>query len=264
MNYIVLDLEFNQSFPFKTGEAVAPVPGCPFEIIQIGAVKLNDSFQQIDTFNALIQPKIYPRLHPFVEKITGITEEKLKAQPDFTEAFHQFASFISDKDAILCTWGTDDIKSLFRNILYYKLDTNSIPNKYLNVQKYASAFLNYEAGQAIGLKNAVTELKITVDAPFHDALFDAIYTAKVFKVVRPKELTPATFKPAALMISVPKAPRTNMAALLRHIADLTEKELTTEEKKLIKIAYFLGRAHTFDSQNLDKKKKKRNLENVEN
>ncbi|WP_312043549.1 hypothetical protein [Anaerotignum sp.] len=68
MNYIVLDLEFNQSFPFKTGETVAPVPECPFEIIQIGAVKLNDSFQQIDTFNALIQPKIYPRLHPFVEK----------------------------------------------------------------------------------------------------------------------------------------------------------------------------------------------------
>ena len=264
MNYIVLDLEFNQSFPFKTGEAVASVIECPFEIIQIGAVKLNDSFQQIGTFNTLIQPQIYPRLHPFVEKITGITQEKLKEQPCFSDAFQAFAAFISDEEAILCTWGTDDIKFLFRNILYYKLDTNSIPNKYLNVQKYASAYLKYEAGQAIGLKNAVTELDITADSPFHDALFDAIYTAKVFEIVHPKELLPATFKPAALMISVPKAPRTNLPALLRHISDLTEKELTTEEKKLIKIAYFLGRAHTFDSQNSEKKKKKRTTENVEN
>ena len=39
MHYIVLDLEFNQSFPFKTGKKTEPVAECPFEIIQIGAVK---------------------------------------------------------------------------------------------------------------------------------------------------------------------------------------------------------------------------------
>ena len=42
MNYIVLDLEFNQAFPFKSGKKVEPNPECPFEIIQIGAVKLNE------------------------------------------------------------------------------------------------------------------------------------------------------------------------------------------------------------------------------
>ena len=257
MNYIVLDLEFNQSFPFKSGATAAPVVECPFEIIQIGAVKLNDAFQQIDTFNALIKPQIYPRLHPFVEKITGITDEKLRAQSHFSHAFHKFVSFIGEDDAILCTWGVDDIKSLFRNILYYKLDTNSIPNQYLNVQKYASVFLNNEAGQAIGLKNAVTELNLEIDAPFHDALYDAIYTARVFEIVHPEEIIPTNFKPSVLLISVPKAPRTNLPALLRHMADLTEKELTSEEKKLIKLAYFLGRAHTFDSSAVEKRNKKK-------
>ena len=75
MNYIVLDLEFNQSFPFKSGKKVEPNPECPFEIIQIGAVKLNERFEQLDTFDAMIRPQIYPRLHPFVEKITGIRAE---------------------------------------------------------------------------------------------------------------------------------------------------------------------------------------------
>lgn len=257
MNYIVLDLEFNQSFPFKTGAFVAPVAECPFEIIQIGAVKLNDSFQRIGTFNAMIQPKIYPRLHPFVEKITGITEEKLSGQQSFSEAFQKFISFIGSEDAILCTWGADDIKSLFRNILYYKLDTDSISHKYLNVQNFASAHLNYGAGKAIGLKNAVTELNISVSSPFHDALNDAIYTALVFEVVHPKEIIPTTFKPTSLLISIPKPPRTNTVALLRHMAELMERELTPEEKKMIKRSYFLGRAHTFDAPGREKKKKKK-------
>ena len=126
MNYIVLDLEFNQSFPFKSGRKVEPNPECPFEIIQIGAVKLNEAFEQIDTFNALIRPQIYPRLHPFVEKITGIHADVLADKPDFKDAYNGFLKFIGEEPAILCTWGGDDIKSLFRNILFYDLDADAL------------------------------------------------------------------------------------------------------------------------------------------
>ena len=35
MNYIVFDLEFNQSFDFKTGSSPASNPECPFEIIPV-------------------------------------------------------------------------------------------------------------------------------------------------------------------------------------------------------------------------------------
>ena len=96
MNYIVLDLEFNQSFPFKNGRKVEPNPECPFEIIQIGAVKLNDKFEQVDTFDAMIRPQIYPRLHPFVEKITGIHAEMLADKPDFRSAYEGFLKFIGN------------------------------------------------------------------------------------------------------------------------------------------------------------------------
>ena len=56
MNYIVFDLEFNQPFNFKTGAKTYLNPKCPFEIIQIGAVKLNDNFEITDSFNGLIRP----------------------------------------------------------------------------------------------------------------------------------------------------------------------------------------------------------------
>ncbi len=64
MNYIVLDLEFNQPYNFKTGKRSPLVAECPFEIIQIGAVKLDENFNITGKFDALIKPRIYKRIHP--------------------------------------------------------------------------------------------------------------------------------------------------------------------------------------------------------
>lgn len=57
MNYIVLDLEWNQSPIGKKGA----VAGIPFEIIQIGAVKLNERFEEIDSFDAYVKPIVYSK-----------------------------------------------------------------------------------------------------------------------------------------------------------------------------------------------------------
>ncbi len=61
MNYIIFDLEFNQGYNNQIEIK------CPFEIIQIGAVKLNENLTTIDTFNALVKPEIYSNLNPFIK-----------------------------------------------------------------------------------------------------------------------------------------------------------------------------------------------------
>lgn len=260
MNYIVLDLEFNQAFPFKNGQKAEPAPECPFEIIQIGAVKLNENFEQTGTFDIMISPKLYPRLHPFVEKITGITPESLKNQPLFPEAYQAFLAFIGKEPSILCSWGEDDIKSLFRNICYYDLDVDALTESYLNVQFYASAYLNLEAGRAIGLKNAVTELGLPAPSAFHNALNDAIYTAEIFRIVRPEQIQPKTFQPLTMLAKKPRQARTDTRALLACMEEKTGRELTEDEKKLIKTAYALGRNHAFDSAFKKGKKQKPDTE----
>ena len=254
MNYIVLDLEFNQSFPFKNGRKVEPNPECPFEIIQIGAVKLNDQFEQVDTFDAMIRPQIYPRLHPFVEKITGIHAEMLADKPDFKSAYEGFLKFIGNEPAILCTWGGDDIKSLFRNILFYDLNADALTDQYLNVQPFAAQYLNHEAGKAIGLKNAVEALGIPESDTFHDALNDAVYTAKIFAITHPAEIKAETFNPLTMLAKKPKKLRTNVKSLLMYVEEKMEKELTESEKELVKMAYMLGRNHTFDATPVARKK----------
>ncbi|MBR3993166.1 MAG: exonuclease domain-containing protein [Anaerotignum sp.] len=247
MNYIVLDLEFNQSFPFKSGKKVEPNPECPFEIIQIGAVKLNERFEQLDTFDAMIRPQIYPRLHPFVEKITGIRAEMLADKPSFKEAYEGFLKFIGNEPAILCTWGGDDVKSLFRNILFHDLDADALTNQFLNVQPFAAQHLNHEAGKAIGLKNAVEALGIPEAETFHNALNDAVYTAKIFAITHPAEIKAETFNPLTMLAKKPKKLRTNIKSLLMYVEERLERELTEDEKSLVKMAYMLGRNHTFDA-----------------
>lgn len=246
MNYIVLDFEFNQFFPFKKNTKEGPNPACPFEIIQIGAVKLDSDFNLTDSFNVYIKPQIYKKLHPYVEKITGITLKTLDSGTNFISAYKDFLSFIGDKESVLCTWGIDDIKSMYKNIIFYNQDLNCITDKYINVQKYASDFLKTENGSAIGLKNAADLLDIHLNEQFHNALSDAKYTAEVFKAVMPSDFKPNIFDPMSIIKVKKHIKRINNTALIAHCEKTMERPLTDDEVTLIKMAYRLGQIHNFD------------------
>ncbi len=246
MKYIVFDLEFNQPFDFKTGTQTILNPDCPFEIIQIGAVKLDEQFHIEDSFNYLIKPKIYPRIHPYVEKITGITRAMLENCPGFEEAYEAFEEFVGDEESILCTWGKDDLKSLYRNILFYNLETKWLPDRYINIQRYATEYLKYDAGKSIGLKNAVELLHIEVEEAFHDALNDAVYTGKIFKVVKPENIVPELYTAKDLLKKREPRMRLDTKSLMKHFSEMLGREISDDEAKVIKAAYKLGRNKTFD------------------
>lgn len=75
MKYIVFDLEFNQFFKFNKNEVVNP--NLLNEIIQIGAIKLDDNLKVIDNFEILIKPVVYPIINPYVTKQTKIKTKDL-------------------------------------------------------------------------------------------------------------------------------------------------------------------------------------------
>lgn len=186
----VLDLEFNQAFDFGDGSNTAePNPKCRFEIIQIGAVKVNDDFEVKDKFNIYIKPTLYRRIHPYVEKITGFKTEDFSYAPRFKEAYSKFRYFLGD-DTVLGTWGYSDIKALYRNITFNEILEPPIIINYVDIQKIATKHLKYNRGGAIGLKNAVDALGIKIDKNkhFHNALGDAYYTAKVLETINPANL----------------------------------------------------------------------------
>lgn len=183
--YTFLDFEFNQAFDFND-EPVEVNPECRFEIIQIGAVRMDENYNIGDEISIKIRPTIYPRMHPYVTKITGITIDELMDKPTFPQAYKMFREFIGS-DRLLCTWGTSDVRALYRNMVYHKVTQPPVRIEYIDVQSIATKFLKYSHGGNIGLKNAVEALELPVDERFHDACCDALYTAKVFKKINPQK-----------------------------------------------------------------------------
>lgn len=177
MNYVVMDLEWNQSPDGKS----TSYEGVPFEIIQIGAVKLDENLQVISEFNRYISPRLYPRLHRKVEEIIGITTEELKAAgDDFEYVATDFFAWCGD-DYIFCTWGGTDLIELQRNIQHYSIEVN-FPKPFLfyDLQKLYSICFS-DGKTRCTLQNAVEDLGIRVPGHYHSAEYDARYTAKVMQ-----------------------------------------------------------------------------------
>ncbi len=246
MNYIVLDLEYNQPYNFRSGGRTVLEPRMPFEVIQIGAVKLDDELNVVRKFNAFIKPQVYVRLHPIVEKMTGITSEKLENCPSFFCAFNEFTEFIGSNSAVLCSWGADDIKSLFRNIAYHKCNHENITKNYINIQETATKVLSSSAGNSIGLKTAVELLEIPEKAPFHDALNDAYYTSLVFQKLSENEFDIKIFNMSNIEPKKSVKIKTDTKALLSYFETSLDRQLTGEEIAMIKTAYKLGQKKAYD------------------
>ena len=179
MQYIVLDLEWNQPISYHS-PAFRSVGGkLLFEMIQIGAVKVDESFQVVDSFSQLIQPQHYIRLHPRISRITHITQDDLADAPDFNEAMAAFADWCGE-DYVLLTWGCDDISVLAQNMAFFKCETQ-LPKFYDAQRLFGEVTGNPKERK--GLKAAMEQLEIVPDEenmPFHNAVNDAYYTALVF------------------------------------------------------------------------------------
>ncbi|HHT65655.1 MAG: exonuclease domain-containing protein [Caldicoprobacterales bacterium] len=188
MDYIVYDTEFSQPQPklYNPNSRFRPNPVSPFEIIEIGAVKVSENLEITETFNRLIKPVIYRRLSPIVIRKTGIKPKDLETGENFRKAITDFREFCG-QDYVLCTWSTNDVKILQKNCIYHKLPYEWI-ERYYDIQSRCTRVLGLPKNQSVGLKNALNALDIEVDGKLHRALDDAIHTAKIFIEVFNEEM----------------------------------------------------------------------------
>ena len=248
MNYIVFDLEFNQGYNFGVEPKTITNPKCPFEIIQIGAIKLNENLERIGSLDILIKPEIYTTLNPFVKELTGITIDDLNDGKSFKEMYSEFSEFMKSDKSVLCVWGVADIKELFRNIAYHELDLSLVPTEYINIQSFTSKELNCQKGINIGLGNAAKLLGIPIENQFHDAFNDAFYTAEVFKKIYSSEIKVKIYNPYK-QTRLSRFPTENYKIdfynLTMQFEKMYKREMTQDEKSIIKLAYIMGKTNQF-------------------
>ena len=174
MNYIVLDLEWNQSSRNeKTNIRLN------FEIIEIGAVRLNDKKVMVSEFSQLVKPQVYREMHKITSRLIHLQMQELEQGRSFVEVMQDFLAWCGEEEYVFCTWGPADLHELQNNMRYYNMRPLAVgPIKFLDVQKlFALAF--DDGRNRRSLEYAVDCLKIEKDIPFHRAFSDAYYTGKV-------------------------------------------------------------------------------------
>lgn len=173
MQYILMDMEWNQSMsPKRVVTSPVRLVG---EIVQIGAIKLDERFHKIDIFKINIRPKYYTHMHWKVKKITGLSDVDIAGGQEFPAALSEFLTWCGD-DYVFLTWGFDDAPMLRDNMLLYRLDPAVLPLTY-NIQLIFNAQITHENNQC-GLSKAM-EMVGEPELTAHDALHDAMNTYRI-------------------------------------------------------------------------------------
>lgn len=190
MAIVVLDLEWNGAFCKKIG-------GYFNEIIEIGAVRLNDRLEIADRFDAVIRPRVSRKLTHWVTDLTGYTDEQVRAGITFAEAMERLHRFIGDEGATLLTWSTTDLVVFMENCRYY-YDDERIPfvSHYLDLQAYAQRRLELDTAQQVGLAKFAGLLGMDSDSlELHHAIDDSVLSAQILKRVYDRVSFDAAVRP---------------------------------------------------------------------
>ncbi|MBQ9228295.1 MAG: exonuclease domain-containing protein [Eubacterium sp.] len=194
MHYIIFDLEWNNAYNYSSRKFMN-------EIIEIGAVKLDESLEIVDTFKTLVIPQYTKKLSSRCKRITKITNEEIKENGiGFHEAFRDFARWSGSSDNVFMSWSNSDLYVLANNFIE---NTGSPAIKfiryYCDAQKYCMSFIHREPGEAnnqISLAHCAEMFDIEVDTEaLHRALADCYVTAECLRKVYDREKLERYIKP---------------------------------------------------------------------
>ncbi len=178
MKYIMLDLEWDSAY-------YPPEKQFINQILQIGAVKLNERLEIIDTFEETIRSDFSKRVTGRFAKLTGITSEIMRNGIPLHEAVKRYNEW-AGKDTITMTWSDSDLYSIKRNeemLLHDQL--HFAIERYLDLQKFVQGEMRltgYTDKNQISLAGAAEYFGIdTEDLVLHTAGDDSRLSVALLK-----------------------------------------------------------------------------------
>ena len=170
-NYIIYDLE-------ATCWLGRPPKGYN-EIIEIGAVRINEYGETIGSFESFVRPTVNPKLSGFCKRLTSIKQEQVDTAQNFPKVLEQFKEWagIYESDFFVCSWGNNDRKLFLDDCNLHKLEYDWLSN-YENLKN------QYDKIKGEGVKGTLKKIVIKEGFEFtgiqHRAISDAENTAKIF------------------------------------------------------------------------------------
>lgn len=188
MRYIIVDFEMNKlDKQYKEERKI-----CCQEIIEIGAVMLNDRYQEISRFRTYVKPQYAEEIRRNITRLTGITTEMVAEVPIFSEAMKQFTEwcFSFEGECQVQAWSDSDLQQMLSEIALkkYKVNENQMEliENWNNFQDEYIKKIGFE--RVVSLEKALYYAGLDFEGQQHDALSDAANTAELLKIVRNQHL----------------------------------------------------------------------------
>lgn len=186
MNYIVVDFEMNPiAAQYKEERQISRS-----EIIEIGAVVLDESFLVLGEFKTLVKPQFNDQIEKRYETLTGISTQMVCGAPTFATAYEMFVKWCESygSEYEVYAWSDSDYHQLVSEMKlknYTKEEMMHPLKNWFNFQKEYTEKLGLE--RIMSLEKALDYAGIAFEGHMHDALCDAKNTAELFAIVRNEE-----------------------------------------------------------------------------
>ena len=174
--YVIVDLEMcrvNKKQKKETGYKYGS------ELIQIGAVELDEEYKVSREFSTYVKPK-YGEIDGFIERLTGITNKDTSKAPSAEDAIRSFVEWLPE-GAVPVSWSDSDKNQIkheteCKNIEIEGLD--EYVESWLDCQRMFSEKLN--SPKTYNLTEALNISGVMYTEGIHNALVDAYNTALLF------------------------------------------------------------------------------------
>lgn len=198
MKHVVVDLEMNPvSREFREVRRKLNE-----EVIEIGAVRLDENFQQEAEFQCYVKPEYGP-IKKHITSLTGITQAMVADKKTYAACFQDFVDWVGEEETKIYSWSMSDIKQL-RSECRYKLPDFNIGwlnARWVDLQQEFDDRLGLH--NSLALKHALGAMDHKFEGTQHTALADAINTSAILTLMQDDAKFKETMKPV-LEILQPK------------------------------------------------------------
>ena len=198
MKHVVVDLEMNPvSREFREVRRKLNE-----EVIEIGAVRLDENFQQEAEFQSYVKPEYGP-IKKHITSLTGITQAMVADKKTYAACFQDFVDWVGEEETKIYSWSMSDIKQL-RSECRYKLpdfDIGWLNARWVDLQQEFDDRLGLH--NSLALKHALGAMDHKFEGTQHTALADAINTSAILTLMQDDAKFKETMKPV-LEILQPK------------------------------------------------------------
>jgi inhibitor of KinA sporulation pathway (predicted exonuclease) len=176
-NHIILDFEMNPTDKRLTRQDRGYLWQ---EIIEIGAVKLNADYEEVDHFSCYVRPQYNDHITREISNLTHIYSSNAFSAEPLETGLKQFAEWIGTGRTRVYSWSFSDLFQLEDECEAKQIPFPTCLGRWMNFQALYPRMLGYPQSNQLSLRDACQMGRVALDLEqCHGALYDAEVTTQL-------------------------------------------------------------------------------------